>query len=42
MENTKQAICDCCGKSETDSKESLQREGWFLGSREEFCGDCND
>lgn len=41
-QNTKQAICDICGKCETDSKEALRSEGWHLGQREEFCPTCND
>jgi hypothetical protein len=33
--------CDICGTQETDCTETLKSEGWFLGSREEFCPACN-
>jgi hypothetical protein len=44
-ENTNETItgfCDICGKRETDSADTLKREGWHLGSREHFCPNCND
>ena len=34
--------CDICGTQKTDSTETLKAEGWFLGSREHFCPNCND
>jgi hypothetical protein len=43
-ENTNETItgfCDVCGNQETDNAEALQREGWYLGSREHFCPGCN-
>jgi RNA polymerase subunit RPABC4/transcription elongation factor Spt4 len=42
MTNEKQAICDICGEVETNNAEALKGEGWFLGSREEFCPNCNN
>jgi hypothetical protein len=41
-EKTKTAICDLCGEHENDTAENLEREGWYLGAREEFCSQCND
>lgn len=44
-ENTNETItgfCDICGNQETDNAETLKIEGWFLGSREQFCPNCND
>jgi hypothetical protein len=35
-------FCDICGNQETDNAATLKSEGWFLGSREEFCPTCND
>jgi hypothetical protein len=35
-------FCDICGNQETDNAATLQSAGWFLGSREEFCPNCND
>jgi len=34
-------FCDVCGTQQTVTTESLQIFGWFLGSREHFCPNCN-
>jgi hypothetical protein len=41
-ETTITGFCDICGNQETGDTEALKSEGWFLGSREEFCPNCND
>jgi hypothetical protein len=35
-------FCDICGNQETGTADNLQSEGWYLGSREHFCPNCND
>ncbi len=39
---TKTGYCDICGNQETDTTENLKVEGWYLGSREHFCPNCNE
>jgi hypothetical protein len=41
MAETKQVMCDICGKIEVDTTDNLMDENWYLGNREEFCGECN-
>ncbi len=45
-ENTNETIitgfCDICGARETAHADTLQAQGWHLGSREHFCPSCND
>jgi hypothetical protein len=36
------AFCDCCGNQESGAKAELVNLGWFLGSSEQFCPECND
>jgi hypothetical protein len=36
------AFCDVCSNQQTDTDETLESEGWYLGSREQFCPVCND
>lgn len=36
-----EVICDICGERETDTPERLKNDNWYLGTREEFCGECN-
>jgi hypothetical protein len=35
-------FCDVCGTRKSGSTETLEREGWYLGKREQFCPACND
>ena len=35
------AMCDICGTSAGGTEKSLTDANWFLGSREQFCPDCN-
>ena len=35
-------FCDICGARETNRADTLRSEGWYLGSREHFCPNCND
>jgi hypothetical protein len=39
---TVEAYCDCCASQANGERSELESEGWFLGSREEFCPNCND
>ncbi len=41
-ETTVDGFCDICGNEESGNVEALQSEGWYLGSREHFCPNCND
>lgn len=36
------AFCDCCPNNATAARAALQSSGWFLGTREQFCPNCND
>lgn len=36
-----EAFCDICGNNASGTEKSLQNQGWFLGSREQFCPMCN-
>jgi hypothetical protein len=40
-EQTTTAFCDCCPNQGTGTRKELERRGWYLGSREEFCPECN-
>ncbi len=37
----KEGFCDICGTQETASEKQLENRGWFIGSREHFCPNCN-
>lgn len=41
FEQTTTAFCDCCPNQANGTKEGLERQGWSMGSREQFCPDCN-
>lgn len=41
FEQTTTAFCDCCDNQASGTKQDLTRRGWHLGSREEFCPECN-
>lgn len=34
-------FCDACPNQETGTRKELERRGWYLGNREEFCPECN-
>lgn len=35
------AFCDICDSEQNGTKSQLENSGWFLGTREEFCPNCN-
>lgn len=35
------AFCDICPNEASGSSEALENQGWHLGSREQFCPECN-
>ncbi len=35
------AFCDTCPNNSTATKQTLINRGWHLGSREQFCPECN-
>ena len=35
------AFCDTCPNEASGTKAALEAQGWFLGSREQFCPECN-
>jgi hypothetical protein len=36
------AYCDCCDNEARAEKAQLENRGWFVGSREQFCPECNN
>ncbi len=41
FEQATTAFCDCCDTSADGTKNQLENSGWFMGSREQFCPNCN-
>jgi hypothetical protein len=39
---TVNAFCDVCDCQANGEKTQLENEGWYVGSREQFCPNCND
>lgn len=37
-----EVICDICGNNAAGTKNELESRGWFCGSREQFCPECNN
>ena len=35
------AFCDLCDAQATGTETALRSQGWHLGSREQFCPNCN-
>ena len=35
------AFCDCCSNEAFGKANDLKARGWHLGSREQFCPECN-
>jgi hypothetical protein len=35
------AFCDTCPNNASGTKQTLENRGWYLGSREQFCPECN-
>lgn len=42
FEQTVSAFCDCCDSQATGAEENLKNAGWHLGSRQQFCPNCNE
>lgn len=42
FEQTVSAFCDCCDNEANGAKETLENQGWYLGSKAQFCPNCND
>lgn len=41
FEQSVSAFCDCCDNRASGAEETLIGQGWYLGSRQQFCPECN-
>ncbi len=42
FEQTTSAFCDTCDSQADGAESVLESRGWFLGSKAQFCPNCNE